>query len=107
MNRANMFRTPAIAGLALLSAVCSDAADTRHITLTEAVHLAISQNRVLTIARLRLPDLFVPVLAKRTEREVVGVSVPEGPVDEYGHTPPGECDIGLTGQTAEIAAVSS
>jgi outer membrane protein TolC len=51
-----MFRTPAIAGIALLSAVCSDAADTRHITLTEAVHLAISQNRVLQIARLKVVE---------------------------------------------------
>jgi outer membrane protein TolC len=49
-----MFRTPAIAGIALLSAVCSDAADTRHLTLPEAVHLAIGQNRVLTIARLKV-----------------------------------------------------
>src|SRR6202140_2755577 len=56
MNRANMFRTPAIAGIALLSAVCSDAADTRHITLTEAVHLAISQNRILQIARLKVVE---------------------------------------------------
>ncbi|HXB67750.1 MAG TPA: TolC family protein [Candidatus Acidoferrales bacterium] len=49
-------RCLAIAGIALLSTVCSDAADTRRLTLPEAVHLAISQNRVLTIARLKVVE---------------------------------------------------
>ncbi len=53
MNRANVFRTLAIAGLAVLSAVPQDAAEIRQLTLTEAVHLAISQNRA---AQDRAPE---------------------------------------------------
>ena len=51
MNRANLFRTLAIAGLAVLSAVPQNAAEIRRLTLTEAVHLAITQNRALLSAR--------------------------------------------------------
>jgi outer membrane protein TolC len=56
MNRANMFRTLGIAVLAVLSAVPQDAAEIRRLTLTEAVHLAISQNRALKIARLKVTE---------------------------------------------------
>ena len=41
-------------GWPLLSAVPQYAAEVRHLTLTEAVHLAISQNRALKIARLKV-----------------------------------------------------
>jgi outer membrane protein TolC len=54
MTRANLFRTIAIAGLAALSAATQDAAEPRRLTLTEAVHLAIGQNRALKIARLKV-----------------------------------------------------
>ncbi len=54
MNRGNLFRTLAIAGLAVLSADPQNAAEIRHLTLTEAVRLAISQNRALKIARLKV-----------------------------------------------------
>jgi outer membrane protein TolC len=56
MNRANLFRTLAIAGLAVLSAVPQNAAEIRRLTLTEAVHLAISQNRALKIAHLKVTE---------------------------------------------------
>ena len=56
MNRANLFRTLAIAGLALLLAAPQNAADARRVTLTEAVHLAISQNRALKIAHLKVTE---------------------------------------------------
>ena len=56
MNRANVSRTLTIAGLAVLSAVPQDAAEIRRLTLTEAVHLAISQNRALKIARLKVTE---------------------------------------------------
>jgi outer membrane protein TolC len=46
----------AIAVLAALSAVPQRAADVRRLTLTEAVHLAISQNRELKIARLKVQE---------------------------------------------------
>ena len=40
----------------MLSAVPQHAAEVRHLTLTEAVHLAISQNRALKIARLKVVE---------------------------------------------------
>jgi outer membrane protein TolC len=39
-----------------LSALPQFAAESRHLTLTEAVHLAISQNRALKIARLKVTE---------------------------------------------------
>jgi outer membrane protein TolC len=54
MNRATLFRTLAIAGIAVLSAAPQYGADLRHLTLTDAVHLAISQNHALKIARLKV-----------------------------------------------------
>jgi outer membrane protein TolC len=54
MNFANYSRALAVAGLALLSAVSQNAAEVRRLTLTEAVRLAISQNRGLKIARLKV-----------------------------------------------------
>src|SRR5216684_2542775 len=56
MNRANLFRTLTIAGLAVMSAGHQEAAEVRRLTLTEAVHLAISQNRALKIARLKVVE---------------------------------------------------
>ena len=46
MNRAII-----LAALGIAAAASQYAADVRHLTLTEAVHLAISQNRALKIAR--------------------------------------------------------
>jgi outer membrane protein TolC len=56
MNRANLFRTLAVAGLAVLLAVPQKAADVQRLTLTEAVHLAIIHNRSLKIARLKVVE---------------------------------------------------
>jgi len=56
MNRANLFRTLAVAGLAVLSAVPQKAAEVQRLTLTEAVHLAINHNRSLKIARLKVVE---------------------------------------------------
>jgi outer membrane protein TolC len=46
----------AMTALAVFAAPSSSAADVRHLTLTEAVHLAISQNRALKIARLKVRE---------------------------------------------------
>lgn len=54
MNRSYLSRILAIVGLALMATVPQNAADTRRLTLTDAVHLAISQNRALKIARLKV-----------------------------------------------------
>lgn len=56
MNRTLLYRILAMAGLAALSGVPQYAADVRHLTLTEAVHLAINQNRALKIARLKVTE---------------------------------------------------
>ena len=40
----------------ILAAMSQNAAEVRHLTLTEAVHLAISQNRTLKIARLKVAE---------------------------------------------------
>jgi outer membrane protein TolC len=45
-----------IAGLNVLAAAPQYAADMRHLTLTEAVHLAVAQNRALKIARLKVVE---------------------------------------------------
>ena len=44
------------AGLSMLAAAPQYAADTRHLTLTEAVHLALAQNHSLKIARLKVQE---------------------------------------------------
>jgi outer membrane protein TolC len=54
MTLAHWYKTLAVAGLAMLSVAPQYAAEVRHLTLTEAVHLAISQNRTLKIGRLRV-----------------------------------------------------
>ena len=56
MNRTYLQRVLAVGGLSLLSAVPQNAAEMRHLTLTEAVHLAVSQNRALKIARLKVTE---------------------------------------------------
>ena len=56
MNRKNVFPTLTLAGLAALAAAPQQAAETRRITLTEAVHLAIGQNHGLKIARLKVVE---------------------------------------------------
>ena len=54
MDHARWYRILTIAGLVALLAPVQNAAETRHLTLTEAVHLAVSQNRALKIARLKV-----------------------------------------------------
>jgi outer membrane protein TolC len=56
MNRAILFQILATFGLAMLAALPQEAADVRRLTLTDAVHLAIGQNRALKIARLKVVE---------------------------------------------------
>jgi outer membrane protein TolC len=56
MNRRQWYRIIAILGIAAFAAAPQHAADTRRLTLTEAVHLAIGQNRALKIARLKVVE---------------------------------------------------
>src|SRR5215475_71060 len=50
------FGRTAMAVVTAMAASSAYAADTRHLTLTEAVHLAIGQNRALKIARLKVAE---------------------------------------------------
>jgi outer membrane protein TolC len=56
MNRVYLFRTLATAGLAVFSAIPQNAGEVRRLTLTDAVHLAVNQNRALKIARLKVVE---------------------------------------------------
>src|SRR5580704_12443921 len=56
MNRAKILRTLALAGLGALAAGPQYGADPRHLTLAEAVQLAIAQNRALKMARLKVTE---------------------------------------------------
>ena len=56
MNRDTISRIFAIVGLAAPLASPQHAAEVRHVTLTDAVHLAISQNHALKIARLKVVE---------------------------------------------------
>jgi outer membrane protein TolC len=56
MKLKHLARISAIAGLGIFLAIPQDAADIRQLTLTEAVHLAMGQNRALKIARLKVVE---------------------------------------------------
>jgi outer membrane protein TolC len=56
MNYSKLNRIAALAALAVVSGIPQYAADVRRLTLTEAVHLAIDQNRALKIARLKIVE---------------------------------------------------
>ena len=56
----------------LLAAVPQHAADTRHLTLIEAVHLALTQNRALKIAQLTISDGGIERSARVSARHTTG-----------------------------------
>lgn len=56
MNYAPLRRICIIIGLVALLPAAGNAADARRLTLTEAVHLALTQNRALKIARLKVVE---------------------------------------------------
>jgi outer membrane protein TolC len=56
MKRNELFRMLAIAALTAISATPQKAAESRHLTLSEAVHLALNQNHALKIARLKVVE---------------------------------------------------
>ncbi|HTU32565.1 MAG TPA: TolC family protein [Candidatus Acidoferrum sp.] len=56
MNFVTSLRIIAVGGTALFLSTPDYAADTRELTLTEAVHLAMVQNRALKIARLKVTE---------------------------------------------------
>jgi outer membrane protein TolC len=56
MNRRTVTRTLALAAFVMEAAAPQYAAEIVHLTLTDAVHLAIRQNRALKIARLKVTE---------------------------------------------------
>ena len=57
MSRTHLTRSLKLAGLAVLCAAMQVAAgETKRLTLSEAVHLALDQNRALKIARFRVRE---------------------------------------------------
>ncbi len=56
MSRPYLYRLLPVICVAVAFAARQDAAETRKLTLTEAVHLAIDQNRALKIARPKISE---------------------------------------------------
>ena len=98
MNRAYLFRTLATAGLAVFSAVPQNAGEVRRLTLTDAVHLALNQNRALKIARLKVAENEQKKAGERSEyfpkitnqsnllhiTELQSIGIPEGAFGTVG-----------------------
>jgi len=55
-TRQRIFRFAATTGALFLCAISSLANEARHLTLPEAVHLALQQNRTLKIARYKVQE---------------------------------------------------
>jgi outer membrane protein TolC len=100
MSRAYLYRILAMAGLGAMSAITQYAADIRRLTLAEAVHLAIDQNRTLRIARLKVIEneqkkagersSYFPELTNQSHAlhitELQSVAVPAGSFGIVGGT---------------------
>ncbi len=95
MNRESCFRAGAMVALAVTVAVSLYAADVRRLTLTDAVHLAISQNRALKIARLKVTEnehkkaaehsAYFPAITNQSNAlHVTDLQIVEVPVGIFG-----------------------
>src|SRR5258707_5969847 len=98
MNRTNVIRTVVSAGLVLGLAAPQFAAEPRRLTLTEAVHLAVSQNRALKIARLKVVENeqkkvgarseYFPSITNHSEAlhssEIQNIQIPAGALGTVG-----------------------
>jgi outer membrane protein TolC len=56
MNRAQLYRILTIIGFVALLAAAQNTAEVRRLTLTESVHLALTHNRELKIARMKVAE---------------------------------------------------
>ena len=100
MNRKNISRTLAVVGLAAVSAAPQNAAEMRRVTLTEAVHLAITQNHALKIARLKVVEneqkkigdrsSYFPSITNQSNvlhiTELQNIGIPAGALGSVGGT---------------------
>jgi len=101
MNRGYFFRTLRVAGLTVLCAALAGAAEVRRLTLAEAVHLAVAQNRTLKIARLKVEEneqkkagersAYFPSLTTRANvwqiTELQNIQIPAGALGTVGGAP--------------------
>src|SRR6516164_9856831 len=92
MNSRRSFRISAISLVLLLFSNASFAGETRRLTLTEAVRLAVEQNRSLKIARLKVKEneykkdaarsAYFPTITNESDAlhisELQGLSIPQG-----------------------------
>ena len=98
MKSTALFRTIAIAVLTALSATTQHAAETRRLTLAEAVHLALTQNHTLKIARLKIIEneqkkagqrsAYFPTIKNESNilhvTELQGIAIPAGAFGSAG-----------------------
>src|SRR6201981_4149194 len=91
-TRQRIFRFTATTGALFLCAISSLANQARHLTLTEAVHLALQQNRTLKIARFKVQENqyrkeaarsdYLPTITNQSNilhvTELQNVSIPAG-----------------------------
>src|SRR5262249_36367088 len=108
MNQGYFFRTLGIAGLAVMCAApLAGAAGVRRLTLAEAVHLAVAQNRTLKIARLKIQEneqkkagersAYFPSLTTRANvwrlTDLQNIEIPAGALGTVGGGPNPEHDV--------------
>jgi outer membrane protein TolC len=100
MNRNTISRISAVVGLAALWASPQQAAEVRHLTLTDAVHLAITQNHALKIARLKVVESeqkkagerssYFPSITNQSNvlhvTALQGIGIPEGTFGTVGES---------------------
>jgi len=101
MNRTHFSHALGIAGLAVLCAIRASAGEVKRLTLSEAVHLALDQNRALKIARLKVREnqekkaeersAYFPQLTNQSNAlhitELQNIVLPSGSFGTVGGTP--------------------
>jgi len=101
MNRACLHKIVVVTAIGAQAAFPQRGAGTRHLTLTEAVHLAVSQNRALKIARLKVIEdeqkkvgqrsAYFPTITNQSNAlhltELPFVAIPAGAFGQVAGTP--------------------
>ena len=119
MSRASSSQILILAAIAVLPAAAQKAPEVRRLTLTEAVHLAVSQNRVLKIARLKVTEnvqkkaaehaAYFPSIKNESNAmhitELQNISIPAGTFGSLGGSLiPGENVIIPQGMTTIVSS---
>jgi outer membrane protein TolC len=119
MSFASLSRVSILAAIAGLSAAAQTLPEVRRLTLKEAVHLAVSQNRTLKIARLKVVEnvqkkaaehtAYFPTIKNESNAmhitELQNVGIPAGTLGAVGGSLiPGENVIIPQGQTTIVSS---